>query len=39
VSGWSAFAAAVLFAVVPIMVFTAVAQRGPVRGITAGGLI
>jgi hypothetical protein len=29
----------VLFAMVPIMVFTAVARRGPVRGITAGGLI
>jgi hypothetical protein len=29
----------VLFAVVPIMVLTAVAQRGPGRGITAGGLI
>jgi ABC-type maltose transport system permease subunit len=39
VSNWSALAAAALFVVVPIMVLTAVAQRGLVRGITAGGLI
>jgi multiple sugar transport system permease protein len=38
VSDWSAMAAAALFVVVPIMVLTAVAQRGLVRGITAGGL-
>jgi ABC-type maltose transport system permease subunit len=32
-------AAAALFVVVPIMVLTAVAQRGLMRGLTAGGLV
>jgi multiple sugar transport system permease protein len=39
VSNWSVMAAAALFVVVPIMVLTAVAQRGLVRGITAGGIV
>jgi multiple sugar transport system permease protein len=39
VSNWSTMAAAALFVVVPIMVLTAVAQRGLVRGITAGGIV
>jgi ABC-type glycerol-3-phosphate transport system permease component len=39
VSNWSALASSALFVVVPIMVLTAVSQRGLVRGITAGGLI
>jgi multiple sugar transport system permease protein len=38
VSNWSVLAAAALFVVVPIMVLTALAQRGLVRGIPAGGL-
>ncbi len=39
VSDWSTMAAAALFVVVPIMVLTAVAQRGLIRGLTAGGLV
>jgi multiple sugar transport system permease protein len=39
VSNWSVMAAAALFVVVPIMALTAVAQRGLMRGITAGGLV
>ena len=39
VSDWSTMAAAALFVVVPIMVLTAVAQRGLMRGLTSGGLV
>jgi multiple sugar transport system permease protein len=39
VSDWSTMAAAALFVVVPIMLLTAVAQRGLMRGLTSGGLV
>jgi multiple sugar transport system permease protein len=39
VSDWSTMAAAALFVVVPIMVLTAMAQRGLIRGLTSGGLV
>jgi multiple sugar transport system permease protein len=39
VSDWSTMAAAALFVVVPIMVLTAVAQRGLMRGLITGGLV
>lgn len=39
VSDWSTMAAAALFVVVPIMVLTAFAQRGLIRGLTGAGLV
>jgi multiple sugar transport system permease protein len=39
VSDWSEMAAAALFIVVPIMILTAIAQRGLMRGLMSGGLV